>query len=376
MPDMLDSMETNPPTAGLSDPDAAATAGTPAHSAPPGQPRAWLRLPRLPGGLGEFLHGKANILWWLHSVYALLFGLMVMWLSAKNFAYLRIIVFHIAFIWLTSLFLPALAHRAWLPPRWQERLRLAINYFNKNFYQQLLFFLLPIYYASTTVGSRNMLFLLLLALSALLSTMDIIYDRYLSVRWSLTSLFFMFNLFSAINVMLPVLWAISNRRALWVAGMLALGGFASMLYRLSELRGRPAKLLLGGAAVVLLLIIEIFPSFIPPAPLCLASAEFGRGVRNLRIEASLATLPSTPGKIAVLTAIKAPMSLKEEVRHCWYINREPVFISGYHTVTGGRTNGYRLWSQITHQGSLAGQVVTVDVETKGGQLIGRARLKT
>jgi hypothetical protein len=373
---MLDSMETNPPTAGLSDPDSAATTGTPAHTAPPGQPRTRRGLRRLRGGLGEFLHGKADILWWLHSAYALLFGLMVMWLSAKNFAYLRIVVFHIAFIWLTSLFLPTLAHRAWLPPRWQERLRLAINYFNKNFYQQLLFFLLPIYYASTTVGSRNTIFLILLALSALLSTMDIIYDRYLSVRGSLTSLFFMFNLFSAINVMLPVLWAISNRRALYVSGVLALGGFASMLYQLSELRGHPAKMLLGGAAVVLLLIIEIFPAFIPPAPLCLASAEFGRGVRDLRIEAPLATIPSAPGKLAVLTAIKAPMSLKEEVRHCWYINREPVFVSGYHAVTGGRKEGYRLWSQITYKGGFAGKVVTVDVETRGGQLIGRARLKT
>ena len=367
-------MEPDSPTAGFTGPGSAGNAATPALAAPPGQTQHGLR--HLPDELKALLHGKANILWWLHSAYALLFGLGVMWLSAKNFAYLRIIVFHIAFIWLTSLFLPALAHRAWLPPRWQERVRLAINYFNKNFYQQVLFFLLPIYYASTTFGSRNVVFLILLALSALLSTMDIIYDRYLSVRWPLASLFFVFNLFSAINVMLPVLWAISNHRALWISAVLALGGFASMLYRLSGLRGHQAKLLLGGAALVLLLIVEIFPSFIPPAPLCLASAEFGRGVRSLRIETPLATVPSAPGKIAVLTAIDAPLSLQEEVRHCWYINREAVFISGYHTVTGGRKEGYRLWSQITYKGSRAGEVVTVDVETKGGQLIGRARLRT
>ena len=327
-------------------------------------------------GWGGVLRGKANLLWWLHSAYALLFGLMVMWLSSRNFAYLRIIVFHITFIWLTSLFLPVLVKRPWLPPEWRERLRLAINYFNKNFYQQLLFFLLPVYYASTTFGSRNMVFLILLALSALLSTMDIIYDRYLSVRWSLTALFFVFNLFAAINVMLPVLWAISNRRALWVSGVLALGGFASMQYRLSGLRGRSAKMLLGGAALGLLLIVEIFPSFIPPAPLCLVSAEFGTAIRSLRIDAPLATVPSSPGKLAVLTAINAPMGLEEEVRHCWYLNGEPMFVSGYHTVTGGRKEGYRLWSQITHRGGVAARVVTVDVETKGGQLIGRARLKT
>jgi hypothetical protein len=375
-PDIPDTMEANPPTVGSADPGSPATADTPAYTAPPLQAQDRSRLPLFVERLGEFLHGKANLLWWLHSAYALLFGLMVMWLSSRNFAYLRIIVFHITFIWLTSLFLPVLVRRPWLPPKWRERLRLAINYFNKNFYQQLLFFLLPVYYASTTFGSRNMVFLILLALSALLSTLDIIYDRYLSVRWSLTALFFVFNLFAAINVMLPVLWAISNRRALWVSGALALGGFASMLYRLSGLRGRSAKMLLGGAALGLLLIVGILPSFIPPAPLCLVSAEFGTAIRSLRIDAPLTTIPSSPGKLVALTAIKAPMGLEEEVRHRWYLNGELLFVSGFHTVTGGRNEGYRLWSQITNRGGLAGRVVTVDVETKGGQLIGRARLKT
>jgi hypothetical protein len=255
-------------------------------------------------------------------------------------------------------------------------MRLVINYFNKNFYQQLLFFLLPIYYASTTFGSRNMLFLILLAASALLSTMDIIYDRYLSVRWSLTALFFMFNLFASINVMLPVLWAISNHRALWISGALALGGFASMLYRLSGLRGYRAKVLLAGAAFGLFTIIEFFTPFIPPAPLCLASAEFGTAIRSLQIDNKMVTIPASPGKIAALTAIKAPLGLEERVRHCWYLDGKVVFVSNYHTVTGGRKEGYRLWSQINWRGGLQGRVLTLDIETQGGQLIGRAKLKS
>jgi len=323
----------------------------------------------------RFLHRHETLLWWMHSSYALLFGVGVMWLGAKNFTYLRLIVFHISFIWLTSLFLPAIVNRSWLSPRWRERTRLAINYFNKNFYQQLLFFLLPVYYASTTFGSRNMWFLALLAISAVLSTMDIVYDRYLSARWPLTALFFMFNLFASINVMLPLLWSVSHQWAFWISGALALGGFASMLYRLSGLRGNRAKLLLAAAALGLFLIIEFFRPLIPPAPLSLGSAQFGRSVRSLRIVSPLHSLPTGPGKIAVLTAIKAPMGLQESVRHVWYLDDRAIFASDLHPVTGGRKEGYRLWTQITWRPGFAGRVLKVDVETQGGQLIGRAQLK-
>lgn len=367
-------MEIQPLSTKSSDYNADA-AVTPPSDAPVLKTRIHRGLPGLIGRMVRFLRGRETLLWWMHSSYALLFGVGVMWLGAKNFVYLRLIVFHISFIWLTSLFLPAIVMRSWLSPRWRERIRLGINYFNKNFYQQLLFFLLPIYYASTTFGSRNMVFLVLLAISAALSTMDIVYDRYLSVHWPLTALFFMFNLFASINVMLPVLWSVSNHWALWISGALALGGFASMLYRLSGLRRNTAKLLLVAAAFGLFLIIEFFRPFIPPAPLYLASAQFGRSIQSLRIVSPIDSIPTGPGKIAALTAIKAPMGLQENVRHLWYLDDKVIFASSYHPVTGGRKEGYRLWTQITWKSGLTGRVLTVDVETQSGQLIGRAQLK-
>ena len=48
---------------------------------------------------GEFLDRHQDKLWWFHSSYSLLLGIGVMWLGAKHFAYLRLAVFHIAFIW-------------------------------------------------------------------------------------------------------------------------------------------------------------------------------------------------------------------------------------------------------------------------------------
>jgi hypothetical protein len=322
----------------------------------------------------SFLKARETLLWWLHSTWALLFGFGVMWLGSKNYDYLRLIVFHITFIWLSSLFLPVLVNRSWLSAKWREWVRLVINYFNRNFYQQLLFFLLPIYYASTTFGSRNVVFLALLAVSAVISTLDIVYDRYLSVKWQLTALFFMFNLFAAINVILPVLWTVSNHWALRVSAVLALGGFASMLDRLSGLRGRSTKWLLGAAALGTLVIIVFGPPYIPPAPLSLASVQFGRSIRALQITAPLESIPSAPGRIVALTAIKAPMGMEERIRHRWYLDGKVIFTSNYYVVMGGRKDGYRVWTQITWMKEFHGRVLMVDVETQGGQLIGRAQL--
>jgi hypothetical protein len=322
--------------------------------------------------LGDLLKRHERVLWWLHSAYALLFGVFVMWLGSREFVYLRVVVFYIAFIWVTSLFLPALAGHRRLSGKWQLRVRLVINYFNKNFYQQLLFFVLPIYYASATFGSRNMLFVGLLAVSAALSTMDIVYDRYVSVRQPLTALFFAFNLFACINVMLPVLWSVSNYWALWISGILAVAGFASIQYRWSGTGRRADKLVLS-AALILFVFVFLLRSFIPPAPLRLARAEFGRSVEALQIVGPLNSLPASgSGRIAGLTAINAPLGLHEKVRHRWRLDGRLLYASQYYPVTGGRKEGYRIWTEIGWNANMDGRTLVLDVETRGGQLIGRA----
>jgi hypothetical protein len=319
------------------------------------------------------LHG--DTLWWAHSAYALLLGVVVMWLGSRHFAYLRIVIFHIAFIWISSLFLPAAAGLRRLSPVWQGRLRLVVNYFNKNFYQQLLFFVLPIYYASATLGSKNFIFVVLIAISAVVSTLDIVYDRYVATRWPLTAGFFAFNVFACINVMLPVLWGVSNRWALWISAALTLAGFTSILYRLSGWGKPHVRWALVGAAISLFTAVYYLRPFIPPAPLCLVKAEFGRSVNALRVSGPIDPTPEVAaGKIVAMTAIRAPMGLRENVRHCWYIGGRLVYASPYYSLVGGREDGYRVWTQISWKDALSRDKLVVDVETGGGQLIGRARL--
>jgi len=328
--------------------------------------------------LNNFFRRHKDKLWWFHSSYSLLLGVGVMWLGTKNFTYLRLAVFHIAFIWLTSLALPWLAILQRLPENWRRRLRLLINYFQRNFYQQLLFFILPIYYLSATWGASNMLFVLLLAVSALLATMDIIYDRYLSVNWRMLAVFFAFNLFACINVMLPVVWNFKNSFALRLSALLALVGFASFCFALKGVRIRQRLLLILVAALLLGLVSEIGRPLIPPAPLRLMSSGFGLGIdpENNELRTLLLRLPSGgPFKIHALTAIRAPLGLKDRVGHCWYLNGKLVYASPFIKISGGRTTGFRLWTFRTLKNIAPRSTLRIDVLTEASQLIGRTWLR-
>ncbi len=105
------------------------------------------------------------VLWWLHSIWALACGVAVMWIGAHHFTFVRVAVVYVAVIWLVTLGSPWLLAR----PSIRERahwLRLGVNYISRNFYQQVLFFVLPIYYASATATSPNMIFVGVVAVSA------------------------------------------------------------------------------------------------------------------------------------------------------------------------------------------------------------------
>jgi hypothetical protein len=325
----------------------------------------------------DILHRHQDKFWWFHSSYSLLLGIGVMWLGTRHFTYLRLAVFHIAFIWLSSLALPILVRNRRISPNWRGRVRLLINYFQRNFYQQLLFFILPIYYLSASWGTGNMLFVLLLAISALLATMDIIYDRYLSRRWWLLAMFFAFNLFACINVMLPVVWNFKNSFALRLSALLALAGFASFCFALREVKNRSRLIPILAAALLLAVVSEIGRPLIPPLPLRLLSSSFGLEIDQESRQPKLPLKHLPVGgtyKIYALTAIGAPNGLKERVGHRWYLNGRLVYVSPFFIVSGGRKNGFRFRTFRTLKNIKPVSTLRVDVRTEAGQLIGRCRL--
>ena len=344
----------------------------------PERPDTRWSLRELRSGTWGWLAAHETQLWWLHSLWALAFGVGVMWLGARNFAYLRLAILHVAFIWVTSIALPFIVRSGTLSKVWRTRAQLAINYLNKNFCQQLLFFILPIYWLSTTPGSRNVLFVALLATAALLSTMDLIYDRHVAMRRVLTALFFAFSVFAGAAAALPILWQIQSMTALWMAAVIAAAGATTII--MSERRIDWQRTWFAGGLIVLglFVMVEYGRPWIPPAPLRLQSAAFGTQVEladGPRIRTAIAATPNDPrGQVYVVIAVYAPRGLHDRVRHVWYHGSQPIKRSRWFDVDGGRREGYRLWTPLSLNSDLAGKALHVDVETEGGQLIGRAYL--
>jgi Family of unknown function (DUF5924) len=330
----------------------------------------------LPGSIA-FLARHQATLWWLHSTWALACGVAVMWIGTHHFTFVRVAVVYVALIWLVSLFSPKLLAHPSVAGR-AHWLRLGVNYVSRNFYQQVLFFVLPIYYASATLTSANMLFVGLVAMSAIISTLDVVYDRHLSTNRDLVAAFFACNLFACLTAAVPIVWQFGPSMALRISAALSFVEFASFYF------GRPVgthpKPWVGMLAVVLLLALVITRGqrLVPPVPMRLSGAAFGDQVerQTLQMATRFQQVPAGwSGTLDVVTAIDAPMGLTESVRHRWRIDGITVRTTAAHQVSGGRKEGFRLWTALPIASAPQGARISVDVETNSGQLIGRAAIR-
>lgn len=325
----------------------------------------------------ETVRRHQRLLWSLHSLYALAAGIVVMWIGAHHYEVLRYVFAQIAFIWATSLLLPWIDEHAEFNDRVRWWIRSITNYLNKDFYQQLLFFVLPVYYGSATLDSWNIIFVGLLAVSAILASLDLVYDRHLAARPALIAGFFAFNLFACLNVALPIIWRISNGVAIWASAALAMAGFVTLRFRPAEWRRRRVRTAtLAGAVLIGVMIVWGRP-IVPPAPLRLSGPAFGTAMaaRAPILTTAVSTLPPAwSGELYAVTPIVAPLGLDERVRHRWYQDGSLIYTSPYYQIAGGRTEGYRLWTS-DHVSLAPDSSLRVDVETESGQLIGRARIR-
>ncbi len=300
-----------------------------------------------------------------------------MWVGSRHHTFLRVAGFHILFIWTTSLLLNRTAGAGEPASKRWRWLRVGINYVNKNFYQQILFFILPIYYASATSWSKNMLFVALVAASAVLSTLDVVYDRHLSRRRLLAGGFFAFNLFACVNVALPILWSISNTASIRMAALSALAGFVTIARRPSALSRGATWGPIAAGAVALVAAVDFARPWIPPAPLRLVNTSFGLALdrQALRIGDPVGQLPANwSGRVYAVTGLVAPLGLRDSVALLWYRDGRLISSSVTHNIVGGRQEGFLLWSSAQVAPTREDTALRLEVTTDGGQLIGRSSL--
>ena len=338
----------------------------------------------------RFLRDHGRKLWWLHSAYALAIGTGVVIFAQKGFEHARWLAVSLGFAWL----LVVLLFRVFgsggelrVLDGTDEKTRVrfyVMTYVLKNLYQGMLFFLLPFYWKSTTLDARNAWFVVLLGACAVLSTLDIVFDRVL-MRWRwLASIFHCITLFGCINLVIPALFP--DTRTLYsllgAAGGAVIGFWTLHVSR--RVLSKPAYI---GVFIVSLAAgvggVYEARAAIPPVPMYVSTGAVGpKQLADGRLAMKVTELhPSVIQEIYAVTDVVVPGGKGDRLHHVWFHQGIAVHSAAEDTSavqTPGVPKGVvRLRSSLTGSDlpkNLVGKG-WVDVETEDGQLVGRTEFE-
>jgi len=308
------------------------------------------------------------------SIGSLALGLATLFVFRRGLPHVSWVV---GYLLLLSLVLTVLAEvRAPLEKRGRHLVVGAGEYLLQTLCHGLLLFVLPAYYSAATVTSPNAALLVLLAVGALLTTIDPWYRSLVHPRPWLRCVLLGLAMFAGLNVALalvgfrPIVAAVAGAGLTGIALAPALrrpgrGGLVPAIGRAAALAG------------VAMAAVWIYPVWVPPAPLFMARAVVARDVVDLdpvdvvdRVVNSATILHW--GSLAAYTAVYAPAGIRQSIEHAWFrdgvrVARIPLAAP----VMGGRREGFRTFSR--RRGwhpPIAGRY-RVDVVTTSGQLVGR-----
>jgi hypothetical protein len=337
--------------------------------------------------LRAFMKRHGRKLWWLHSAYALGLGVTVVTFAQKGFDHARWLAVSASAAWLLVVLFFRLfgsgrsqsqAHAA---PKAKLRF-FAMTYALKNLYQGMLFFLLPFYWKSTTFSSPNTWFVILLGACALLSTLDIVFDRVVFKFRALASVFHGVALFGCLVLVVPALFPDTRTlTSLLVAVAITVVAFWTIHMDLKMLRDRRWLVLFAATLAGAIAVAYAGRGAVPPVPMYVAhgavgpivlpDGRLGMEVRDLH--------PSVIDKLIAITDVVVPGGKGDRLQHVWRHDGHEVHRATESTLRVEPPNEskdkgtIRLRSGLTG-GQLPAQLVgawTVDVETQDAQLVGR-----
>ncbi len=312
---------------------------------------------------------------WGISLASFVGGLLTLFVFRRGLDHLPWVIGYLLLLWL--LFAVLAQVRQTLESSGKRAHRFVVtaaDYTIQTLYHGILLFLLPAYWASTTLTSRNAVFFLVLVALALVATFDPWYRALVHPRPWAGYVFFLVSIFGALNVALPLV-GVRPAPALVLAAWTAVVALTPAVCRArgwSWIRGGEVMALLGVAAAGLALAGR---AWIPPAPLSLARAELAWNVSGREVVEPIAG-PLHAGEVrarglAAYTAVYAPAGLNQPIQHVWRRQGEVVDVIDLAPVRGGRREGFRTYSRKTAFPPAVAGRWSVDVVTASGQLIGR-----
>jgi hypothetical protein len=334
----------------------------------------------------RFLRDHGRKLWWLHSAYALALGMGVVAFAQEGFQHARWLAVSLGLSWLLVVLFfrvfgaggrtPSEAVHAADP---KVRVRFFVmTYALKNLYQGMLFFLLPFYWKSTTLGAPNFWFVVLLALCAVVSTLDLVFDRVLLRFRALASTFHGITLFGCLNLVIPALFPDTRTLiSLLAAAAIAVVSFWSLHVTPRQLKKKIYIALFAGSLAGGMGLIYAARSLVPPVPMYVSSAAVGpKQLPDGRLAMEVKALhPSVIQELIAVTDVVVPGGKGDRLRHVWRKGGREVHRTTEETSRIDAPRGaVRLRSSLARD-DLPEDLVgpwTVDVETDDGQLVGRA----
>ena len=316
---------------------------------------------------------------WGISIASLVGGVLTLFVFRRGLPHIGWIVGYVLLLWLLVAVLVQARDTLQASDKRAHRLVLtATEYTVQTLYHGVLLFLLPAYWAATTLSSPNVVLLVLLAALALLATIDPWY-RALVHPWPWFGyVFFVVSMFAAMNLALPLV-GVPPFAALLIAAWLAVVGLTPAVRRARQWRWITAVVVTTIAGLAAAAVIGRWCVVVPPAPMFLARAELGWTVGTLdSLEPVAGAIRATDlherGLVAH-TAIYAPAGLRQPVEHVWRRDGRIINVVQLTPVQGGRREGFRTFSRKTAFPSDSVGRWSVDVTTESGQLIGRLRFR-
>jgi hypothetical protein len=315
--------------------------------------------------------------WTLHSVWALATGVAVIVLARERYGFVPWVVLFLVLTWASTLYFN---RKLKLDPEGSAGPGLrteATSYLARAMYQETMFFLLPFYAYSTVIGSPNALFTGGLAGLAILSCLDLLFDRWLRTNVVVSLLFFAVVSFAALNLLLPMLVPIDPAWATRLAAAAALAG--SVPLALQSPRSGRERVYLGVAGVAFLGVTLGAPQLVPAVPLRLESPAFSSNIDRGTLAIPDTLGPRVPaedldGLLVFRTEVFAPAIVPTRVSLQWELDGEVIRASRDIEIVA-HDLGFRLWdSWRPPEGRIPPGSYRVLLRASGNRVFGAAEL--
>ena len=265
-------------------------------------------------------------IWWLHSFFALSFGVGVMLFARAGLAHADKVMMALLVSWLLMFvafrFIVGPTNRRDGEGVGRKGVRVVTNYIIKQFYQQMFFFLVPLYASSATwsLQSFNWWLAPVLLVCAVISTMDLVFDNFIMERRLLAAAMYGLAMFGVLNVMLPLVFGVTHLSGLFVAAAATPISVAMLSFPLRTVFSASGSIVVVVGTALLLGAVWIGREQVPPAPMAMPVAAVGHGSLG-----SYECLPSSKRIIAMDqldglrcgSLLREPGGLKEDVVHVW-----------------------------------------------------------